>query len=176
MQKFEDDVLNVFADVARLGERRRVNDGEGNHQHARERLSEQGLARARRADEQYVRLLNLNVGAAARHLDALVVLVDGDGQALFSLLLPDDVLVEERLYLGWLRKRRARGDGLGLLVVRDDLVADVNALVADVDGGPGDELLDFVLRLAAERAAQRVISSAYHNFRGLTFVRLTGET
>ena len=69
--------------------------------------------------------------------------------------------------LGGFRKRRARGDGFGLLVVCDDLVADVNAFVADVDGGAGDELLDFVLRFAAERAAQRVISSAYHkDFEG----------
>ena len=170
LQEFEDDVLNVLADVARFRERRRVNDGEGNHQHARERLRQKGLARAGGADEQYVRLLNLYVRSAACHLDALIVLVDGDGEALLGLLLADDVLVEERLDLGGFGEGRARGDGLGLLVVGDDLVADVNALVADVDGGPGDELLDFVLRLAAERAAQRVISSAYHSFRGLTFV------
>jgi hypothetical protein len=90
------------------------------------------------------------------------VLVDGDREALLRLLLPDDVLVEEGLDLVGLRQRRPGGDGLGLLVVGDDLVTDVDALVADVDGGAGYELLDFVLRLAAEGAAQRVISSAYH--------------
>ena len=96
LQEFEDDVLHVFADVARLGQRRRVNDGEGDGEHARERLREQRLARARRADEEDVRLLYLDVRAAARELDALVVLVDGDGETLLRLLLPDDVLVEER--------------------------------------------------------------------------------
>src|ERR1051325_1221372 len=162
LQELEDDVLNVLADVAGFGQRRRVDDGEGNTKHARERLREQSLARARRAYEEDVRLLYLDLGAAARELYALVVLVDGDGETLLRLLLPDDVLVQERLYLRRLGERRARGDGLRLLVVRDDLVADVNAFVADVDGGAGYEFLDFVLRLTAEGAAQRVIGSAYH--------------
>jgi hypothetical protein len=49
-----------------------------------------------------------------------------------------------------------------LLIVRDDLIADVYALVADVNGGASDELLHLVLRFAAERTTQRVISSSYH--------------
>src|SRR5204863_6449868 len=36
----------------------------------------------------------------------------------------------------------------------DDLVAEVDALVADVDAGPGDELLHLALRLAAEAAEE----------------------
>src|SRR6185436_14578932 len=39
-------------------------------------------------------------------------------------------------------------------IVRDDVVADVDALVADEDGRPGDQLADVVLVLVAERAAQ----------------------
>jgi hypothetical protein len=45
-----------------------------------------------------------------------------------------------------------RGRGLELLV--DDLVAEIDALVADVDPGPGDELLDLALRLPAEAAQE----------------------
>src|SRR5688572_33110429 len=37
-----------------------------------------------------------------------------------------------------------------------DLVAELDALVADVDRRPGDELLDVLLALAAEGAAQLV--------------------
>ena len=43
------------------------------------------------------------------------------------------------------------GRGAGELLV-DDLVAEIDALVADVDAGPGDQLLDLPLRLAAEAA------------------------
>src|SRR5690606_8982775 len=38
----------------------------------------------------------------------------------------------------------------------DDLVAEVDALIADVDPGPCDQLLDLLLRLAAERALQKL--------------------
>ena len=36
----------------------------------------------------------------------------------------------------------------------DDLVAEIDALVADVDARPGDQLLDLPLRLAAEGAEE----------------------
>src|SRR5213076_1602722 len=45
--------------------------------------------------------------------------------------------------------------GLGELFL-DDLVAEVDALVADVHAGSGDQLLDLLLRLPAERALQQV--------------------
>jgi hypothetical protein len=44
---------------------------------------------------------------------------------------------------------------LELLV--DDLVAEVDALVADVDPGPRDQLLDLALRLAAEAAEELLV-------------------
>src|SRR3712207_8442680 len=42
----------------------------------------------------------------------------------------------------------------------DDLVAQVDALVADVHAGARDELLDLLLRLAAEGALQQVTAVA----------------
>jgi GNAT superfamily N-acetyltransferase len=39
----------------------------------------------------------------------------------------------------------------------DDLVAEVDALVADVDAGSGDQLLDLALRLAAEAAEELLV-------------------
>jgi hypothetical protein len=44
----------------------------------------------------------------------------------------------------------------GQLLV-DDLVAEVDALVADVDPGAGDQLLDLALRLAAEAAEELLV-------------------
>ena len=97
-------------------------------------------------------------------LDALVVVVDGDGQRLLGGVLPDDVALEEVPDLG----------GLGQLVefdvvgvgqfLFDDLVAQVDALVADVHAGARDELLDLLLTLPTERALQQVaaVSDACH--------------
>ena len=89
-----------------------------------------------------------------RGVDALVVIVDRDRERLLRLLLADHVLVENVLDL---LRRRDLGDRLGdlaLLVLGEDLVAERDALVADVDGRAGDELPDRVLRLSAERAAE----------------------
>ena len=55
LQQLEDDVLDVLADVPRLGQRRRVDDREGDRQQLGERLREQRLAGAGRTDQQDVR-------------------------------------------------------------------------------------------------------------------------
>jgi hypothetical protein len=44
LQQLEDDVLDILADVAGFGQRRRIDDGEGHREQLRERLGEQRLA------------------------------------------------------------------------------------------------------------------------------------
>ena len=155
LDELEQDVLDVLADVAGLGQRRRVGDRERDVEDPRERLREQRLAAAGRPEQQDVRLLQLDVRVfGLHHLHALVVVVDRYRQRPLGLLLPDDVLVEDVVDLTRLGQRldveRRRS---GELLV-DDLVAEIDALVADVDAGPGDELLDLALRLPAEGAEQ----------------------
>ena len=102
------------------------------------------------------------LGAAG--LDALVVVVDGDGQRLLRVVLADHVAVEELVDLLRLGQRVERDvGGLGELLL-DDLVAQVDALVADVDAGASDELLDLLLALAAEGALEQVatVTDACH--------------
>ena len=61
LDQLEEDVLDVLADVAGLGERRGVGDRERDVQDLRQRLGEQRLAAAGRAEQQDVRLLQLEV-------------------------------------------------------------------------------------------------------------------
>jgi hypothetical protein len=68
------------------------------------------------------------------------VVVDGDGELLLGLLLPDDVAVEEFLDFLGLGKLRFGSLGLQDPVFGDDVEADVDTLVANVDGRTGDEL------------------------------------
>ena len=100
----------------------------------------------------------LDLASLDRHLDALVVVVDRDREGALRLLLADDVVVQDLVDL--LRARQVvevelRGSG-ELLV--DDLVAEIDALVADVDAGTGDQLLDLPLALAAEAAEKLLVS------------------
>ena len=155
LDELEQDVLDVLADVAGLGQRGGVGDRERHVEDPRERLGEQRLAAAGRAEQQDVGLLQLDVRVLGlHHLHALVVVVDRYRQRPLGLLLADDVLVEDVVDLTRLGQRldveRRRS---GELLV-DDLVAEIDALVADVDAGTGDQLLDLALGLAAEGAEQ----------------------
>ena len=85
LDQLEEDVLDVLADVAGLGQRGRVGDRERDVEDPRERLREQRLAAAGRAEQQDVRLLQLDVALlGCPMLHALVVVVDGDRRASAS--------------------------------------------------------------------------------------------
>src|SRR5258707_3594445 len=158
LDELEQDVLDVLADVSGLGQRGGVGDRERDVEQPREGLREQGLARPGRPEQQDVRLGQLDpvlAGPVAARLDALVVVVDRDRQALLRLLLADHVGIEELVDLAGLRQAVPfELGGLGELFL-DDLVAEIDALIADVYARASYELLDLLLALAAEGALQQ---------------------
>ena len=94
LDEAQQDVLDVLADVAGLGQRGRVGDAEGHVEDLGQRLGQQRLAGAGGADQQDVGLAELDVVDGVAGVDALVVVVDRDGEDLLGLLLADDVRVE----------------------------------------------------------------------------------
>ena len=140
LEQLQDDVLDILADIAGLGQRRRVGHGEGHVEDPRQRLREQGLAAAGRPDEQDVRLGELDVGALGAVGEALVMIVDRDREHALGVGLADHIIVEHVADLG--RRRHAVAGlhqrGLGLLA--DDVVAQLDAFVADEHGRAGDQL------------------------------------
>ncbi len=157
LDELEEDVLDVLAHVAGFRQCGRVGDRERDLEEPGERLREQRLAAARRPDEHDVRLLELDVGVAVRAgLDPLVVVVHGDRQDLLGAVLTDDVVVQVLVDLTRLRELVEADLGALRQLLFDDLVAEVDALVADVDAWTRDELLDLLLALPAERALQQV--------------------
>ena len=107
LDQLQEDVLDVLADVAGLGQRGRVGDREGDVEDPRQRLGEQRLAAAGRAEQQDVRLLQLDLGVVAvlaGHLDPLVVVVDGDRERPLGGLLADHVLLQDLVDLARLRQ------------------------------------------------------------------------
>src|SRR5690606_14571673 len=123
------------------------------------RLCKVGLAAAGRADHHDVRLGDFNLFAGklctcnrggCSH--ALVMVVDGDCERLFRSVLTDDVLVEEPGDLARLVEREiARLCGLMFgKALFNDLVAQRNALIADVNLRACNELSYLLLRFTAE--------------------------
>ncbi len=157
LQQLQNNVLDVFADVARFGKRRGVHDCERHVQHARQGLRQQRLARSRRPNQQNVGLGELHFAGLAVQEDALVMIVNGYRQFLFRLVLTDYVLVQEALDLRRPRQAAIRGRSLLALFFVQNLLADGDALVADkrarIVGRRADELLDLLLRLMAEGTA-----------------------
>src|SRR5262245_24850704 len=84
------------------------------------------------------------------------MVVDGDRELLLRPFLPDDVLVEELFDFGRRRERRTNAAVLEPVVVRNDVVADLHALVADEDRRTRNQLADVVLIFVAERAAENL--------------------
>jgi hypothetical protein len=85
------------------------------------------------------------------------VVVDRYRERALGALLADHVLIQDLpdlLRLGKVLELESRGCGELLI---DDLVAEVDALVADVDAGTGDQFLDLTLRLPAEAAEELLV-------------------
>ena len=171
LDELEEDVLDVLADVAGLGERGRVRDREGDVEDARERLREERLPASGRAEEEDVRLLELDVRVLEAHADALVVVVDRDRERALRLLLRDDVVVQDGVDVGRLREVVEVELGRRGQLLVDDLVAEIDALVADVDARSSDQLLDLTLALAAEAAEELLVTLARPSHPGLLLLR-----
>ncbi len=162
LQQLEHDVFDVFADIAGLGQRGGIGHHERHIEHARQRLCQQGLARAGRTDQQDVALGQFDIVLLGFFLvpQALVVVVDGNRQRALGRFLPNHVVVEIGLDL-----RRCRQFALGVLgdcacrqFVANDLVAQLDAFVADKHRRTGNQLLHLVLALAAEGAIKRFLA------------------
>ncbi|MGY3445232.1 hypothetical protein ACVW17_005233 [Bradyrhizobium sp. USDA 4473] len=152
LQQLQDDVLDVLADIAGLGQRRRIGHGKRNVKDARQRLRQQRLARTGRTDQQDVRLRELDVVVLGLMVEPLVVVVDGDRQHLLGMALADHVVVQNLADLLRRRDAVARLHQRGLVLLANDVHAQFDTLVANEDSRSGNQLANFMLALAAERA------------------------
>src|SRR5580693_5405759 len=91
------------------------------------------------------------------------MIMDRDREHLLGVVLADDVVVEglaDRLrgrnIVARFRQRR-------LVLLADDVQAKLDALVANEDSRPGNELAHLVLAFAAERAVELVLRIAAAN-------------
>src|SRR4029077_10751891 len=83
-----------------------------------------------------------------------------DREHLLGVVLADYVVVEDLPDLLRGRNAVARLHQRGLVLLADDVHAQLDALVADKHSRAGNELAHLVLALAAERAEERVLGVA----------------
>ena len=98
--------------------------------------------------------------------DALVMIVHRDGERLLGDVLADDVLVERAADFDRLRHANGRRLPARFLVqfLIENAFADVDAAVANVNAGPGDEFAHLGVALATE-GAHRQVGGAGHKLR-----------
>ena len=101
-------------------------------------------------EQQNVALLQLHVVGTDAGVDTLIVIVHGHRQGFFGRLLADYVLVQD--FLNLLRSGYVAEFDINFIVhlFFNDLVAQLDALVANVNARSGDQLLDLVLPLTAK--------------------------
>src|SRR5579875_171739 len=135
LKELQDDVFDVLTDVAGLGQRRGVNNGERNLQQPRQGLCQERLAGSRGPDQQDVGLGQLNIIAHLGQHDALIVVINRYSQFLLRLILADDVFIKEALDLCGARQLGfSRRNPFGLLFFKDG-IANRYAFVADISSG-----------------------------------------
>ncbi len=158
LQELEDDVFDIFTDVSCLCERSRIGQREGDVQVLREGLGQQRFPRACGPQHEDIALLELHiVGVFVFGRDALVVVVDSYRKNFLRPFLSHDVLIQVVFDFHRLFEFR-RNLFFGFFpILGNDVVAEVDAFVADVDGGSGNQFADFVTTLSTERAAEMSI-------------------
>ena len=168
LQQFQNNVLDVFADITGFGERGGVDNGKRHIEHASQSLRQQSLAGSGGADQHDVRLREFDAvaGFLPVHEDALVMIVDRDRQLFLGLLLPNYVFIKERFY--FLRLGQLVGSAAGRsgrAVVFQNGIAHRHALVANVRPrvitGRRDQFGYRVLRFVAERTAKNLVGPGF---------------
>src|SRR5205807_2247986 len=173
LQQLQNNVLDVLANVARFGQRRRVHDGKRHFQHPRKGLRQQRLARARRPNQQNIGLAQFHFARLLVQENPFVVVVDRHGELLLRAVLPDDVAIQEPLDFRRPRKLPRGSGGLLALLVFQNGLANSHAFVADVRARivrrRADQLFHLLLGFVAEGAAQWLIwVKFFHRFGGLS--------
>ena len=150
------DVFDVLAHITRFGQRGRISNGKGHIQQSRQCFSQQRLTRTGRADQQNIALAQLNLIFTLTLIQALVMVVYSNRQDLLGALLTNNVLIQDRTNLYRRRQLLITAFSLTFLhFLTNDVVAQINALIADKHGGAGNQLAHFMLALAAEGAIQQ---------------------
>ena len=163
MQQLLDDVFNVFTHVTGFGQGGGIRNHERHIEQPRQRLRKQRLAGPGRPDEQDVALGKLDFIGLAEMLEALVMVVNRDRKNALGGFLADHVRIKDRadFLRRWQVRLRRLGRIRGCGFVANDVVAKLDALIADEYRRACDEFSYFMLALAAKRAIEQFFAAGF---------------
>ena len=165
LEQLEDDILDILPHIAGLSQGRRVSHRKRNVEDAGERLGKQRLAATGGPDEEDVRLGQLDVRTLLTVVQTLVVIVHRNRENALGFFLANDIVIEDVTnFLGRGYAAVLFGNKCRFRFLADDVVAEIDAFVADEHGRPRDQLAHFVLRLAAKGAIQSALRIAAAEF------------
>ena len=109
--------------------------------------------------------------------DALVMIVDGDREGFFGVVLADTMQIKLAFDLGRLGNINARLvlPGLGGQFFVEHLLAKDDAVIADINPRAGDELFDFGVGFAA-KTAEGDISGPRHRVYSFLSAKLVARS
>ena len=164
VQQLEQQVLDILADIARLGQRRGIADRERHIEDLRQRPGQQGLAAAGRTEQQDVRFIDFDIRAFGRRASDAC---SGCERRPPAPSWRDPA--RSRIRRDGRRFRAARESLLKSCLLRaaaaalllQNRLAQLDALAADVDvAGAFDQRPDVAIALAAERTESVLLGRA----------------
>ena len=153
LQKTCQNTLDILAHITGLCKHCCINYRKRHLQKLGNGTCQQSLARTRAAHHYDIALLNLDIiGSTALH-KSFIVVVHRNRKGAFSLILPNDILVKECLYLLWLGKFLhfeviLRQESL----LAQDIMRLLHTVIAYITGHSGHEQCHLILGPATETA------------------------
>jgi len=160
LKQLQDDVLNIFTNVTGLGQGRGIGHRERHIQDPGERLRQQRLAATGRPYQEDVGFRQFHIVVLRRVVEAFVMVVNGDRQNFLRTALPDHIVIEN--VANFLRGRDTvpRLHQRGLVLLANDIHAQLDTFIANENSRAGDQLANLVLALAAKGAVERILGIA----------------
>ena len=103
LNKTQQNILNIFTDIACLCKRCSIGNGKRNIQYFRKCLSKQSFSASCRSQKKNITLLKFNVGISVFRINSLIVIVYGNRKAFLCRILSYYVAVKLFFYFNRLR-------------------------------------------------------------------------
>ena len=164
LQKLEQNVFNILADITRFRECGCIRNGKRNVKHLCKRFRKQGFAAAGRSEHDDIALAEFGIRLCFLGINAFVVVIYRNSKCALCMILADNVIVEGFYDVNGFRQfvrsfRRIR-IGKGRLLFKN-FPAELNAFVANVNARAGKDTIYLIAAFSAKRAFDCIVVTVF---------------